>query len=235
MIDIIIPVKDGSRNNNLELKYALRGIQQHLKNFGEVYIIGDKISWLRGVKYLKVKDEKQSKFKERNIYRKILAASINKDLSENFLFMNDDHFLTKEMDTENLPFYYKSELRETMNRNTGNYRKTINNTRKILTNKGLTALDFDTHVPIVYNKEKIMCTFEGIDWNILYGYGIKSLYCNINKVEPVYEPDCKINNKTYTEINNKIKERFCFSTGSLNNDMIRVLNELYPSKSKYEI
>lgn len=234
MVDIIIPVKDGSRNNNYELRYALRGIEKYLRNYRDIYIVGQKISWLKGVKFLNIKDALQGRFKERNIYRKILSASLNKSVSDNFLFMNDDHFLTREIDAPTIPFYYKSELRQTMERNSGNYRKTINHTNKLLLKRGLTTLDYDTHVPVLYNKDKIMCTFEGVDWNVPYGYGIKSLYCNINNVDGIQEPDCKLNNKTYEEINNRIKERFCFSTGSLNNDIMRVLNELYPIKSIYE-
>lgn len=232
-IDVVIPLKDISKNNNFELRYALRGIEKHLKNFKDIYIVGQRVPWLTNVKYINVKDGKSSKFKEANIFNKI-SACIKSEVSENFLFMNDDHFLIRDMDAITVPFYYKGEIVDTMSRNTGNYRKTMNHSRKYLQKKGKPTLDFDTHVPIIYNKEKIMCTFGDIDWSIPYGYGIKSLYCNMNDVEPIHEPDCKINNKCYETCKEKTKDRFCFSTGSLNPDMIRFIEESYPNASIYE-
>jgi len=129
-------------------------------------------------------------------------------------------------------------LINTMAKNMGDYRKSLNHSRKLLIKLEKPTLDYDTHFPILYNKEHF-CTFvgEGANWNQPYSYVIKSLYCNRLGVKGEYAGDCKIQAKmTYEEIVNKIGEKSFFSTsdGCMNEDMIKYLNELYPTKSKYE-
>src|SRR5690606_4266018 len=112
---------------------------------------------------------------ERNIYSKVKYACNIEEVSENFLFMNDDHFLLSDFSAHEFPYHYKGFLSDTMLKNQGNYRKTMNHTRKHLLSAGKEQLDFDTHCPIIYNKEKFIKTFENINWNVPYGYGIKSM------------------------------------------------------------
>src|SRR5690242_4297239 len=129
-MDIVIPVKIGAQS--IELIYALRSLEKNLNGFGEVFIVGDKINALKGLNYIKVKDDKSSKFKERNIYRKILAACNDERVSEDFIFTNDDIMLTKLFDVNNIPFYHKGEIIDTMAKNAGDYRKSLNHSRKYL-------------------------------------------------------------------------------------------------------
>lgn len=236
-MDLIIPIKSGTIP--IELKYSLRSLDKYLKGLGNVFIIGERIHQLKGLKYLYFKDDRQSRWKERNIYKKIMVACKSKDVSEDFVFLNDDHFLTKEFDINSLPFYHKGDLQDTMVKNSGDYRKSLNHSRKLLSEAGKKTLDFDTHFPIVYNKKKFIDTFvcDGIDWNIPFGYVIKSVYCNYNDIDGEFGGDCKVQAKlTYEQIKEKIGDRSFFSTsdGSINDDMIKYLNELYPNKSKYE-
>lgn len=237
MIDVIIPVRTGTKPT--ELKYALRSLEKNLNGFGNIFIIGEQILSLRGLKYLHCKDDKQSKWKERNIMRKIMTACKSNDVSEDFIFTNDDIYLTQEFDANNLPFYHKDDLLGTMAKNNGDYRKSVNHTRKFLVDNNMPTLDFDTHFPIVYNKKKFSDTFvcEKLNWEISFGFVIKSLYCNSNGIEGEFGGDCKIQQKlNYEEIKAKIGDRSFFSTSdnSMNEHMIRYLNELYPNKSKYE-
>lgn len=236
-ISIVIPYNSKSKSN-LELIYALRSLDKNLKGFDKVFIIGNKINALTGLNYIECKDDKGSKFKERNIYRKILSACNDERVSDNFICTNDDIYLTKEFNADSLPFYNKGELINTMAKNTGDYRKSLNHTRKLLIKMENTTLDYDTHFPILYNKEQF-CTFvsEDTNWNQNFGYVIKSLYCNRLGVKGEYGGDCKIQTKmTYEEIVNKIGDKLFFSTsdGCMNEDMIKYLNELYPQPSKYE-
>jgi len=237
-ISVVIPIKSDTKNNNIELIYALRSLEKNLNGLGDIFIIGNKINSLKGLKYIECKDDKGSQFKERNIYRKILSACNDERVSNNFICTNDDIYLTKEFDANSLPFYHKSELINTMSKNAGDYRKSLNHTRKLLMKMKNTTLDYDTHFPILYNKEHF-CTFasEETNWNQPFSYVIKSLYCNRKGVKGEYGGDCKIQTKmTYEEIVNKIGDKSFFSTsdGCMNEDMIKYLNELYPTKSKYE-
>lgn len=239
MTSIVVPVKSFSKNNHKELVYALRSIEKHLKGFGEVFIIGDRINSLKGLKYIHCRDDRQSMYKERNIYRKILKACNHPEVTEDFIMLNDDHLLLKDFDVNNLPFYYKGTLEETLSKNMGDYRKSVNHTRKLLLSKDKPTIDFDTHFPIVYNKKKFIDTFvcNNVDWDKPFGYVIKSLYCNLNDIEGEFGGDCKIHHKMkYEDIVSKIGDRSFFSTsdGCLNEDMMRFLNEKYGTKSRYE-
>lgn len=236
-IDIVIPLGVGSKNDNIELRYCLRGIQCHLSNVRSVYIIGERPKWISGIVWKSAKDDRSSRFKERNIYNKIKLACNLSEVSDNFLFMNDDHFLLDDFDATEFPYHYKCKISETMLKNSGNYRKTMNHTRKHLISIGKEELDFDTHCPIIYNKEIFLLTFGKTDWNVNYGYGIKSMYCGINGIEGELVSDCKIQKPmSLEEIKATVKGRQYFSVGDggLNEEMKRFLNELYPTKSKYE-
>lgn len=232
-MDIVIPVLK-SKYNYIDLRYALRSIEKHLKGYGDIYIVGGRIPKFKNLKYIPAVDDRSSKFKERNIYRKIVKACNTPSISEDFLFMNDDHFLLKDFEADKFPFYHKGELIDSMAKNTGNYRKTLNHTKKLLTEANLPTLNFDTHCPIIYNKQYFLHTFTNINWNLYYGYGIKTLYSAFNHIEGIYEKDCKINNKTNTEMLAKISGRDWFSTGAISKGMLEVFEQLYPQKSKYE-
>lgn len=237
-IVVVIPYKSGSKNN-IELIYALRSLEKNLNGFCEVFVVGDKITSLKGLNYIISKDDKSSKFKERNIYRKILAACNDERVSDNFIFTNDDIMITKQFNIEEMPFYHKGELIDTMAKNAGDYRKSLNHSRKYLMKMGKTTLDYDTHFPILYNKEKFSRTFvhSDLNWDQPYGYTIKSIYANMLEVNGEYGGDCKIQMAmTYEEIVKKIGDKTFFSTsdGCMNADMIKYLEENYPNKSQYE-
>lgn len=233
MMDIVIPVLK-SKYNYIDLRYALRSIEKHLKGYRDIYIIGDKIPLFKNLKYIRATDDRSSKFKERNIYRKIIKACNEPSISEDFLFMNDDHFLLTDFEIEKFPYYHKGELADSMAKNTGNYRKTLNHTKKLLAEKNLPTLNFDTHCQIVFNKQLFFNTFTHTNWDLHYGYGIKSLYCGMNGIEGIYQPDCKINNKTNTEMLAKIAGREWFSTGAISRGMVEIFDTLYPQPCSYE-
>lgn len=236
-IDVIVPLGIGSKNADLELRYCLRGIEKHLSNVRNIYIIGERPKWITNIIWKSAKDERSSRVKERNIFRKISLACKLPEVSENFLFINDDHFILSDFDAETFPYHYKCNLSETKLKNTGNYRRTINHTRRHLINQGIEELDFDTHCPILYNKNLFLKAFEGVNWNLDYGYGIKSMYCGINGITGEHVPDCKIQTKqSYDKIKSTISGRGYFSIGDggFTHDMKMILEELYPNPSIYE-
>lgn len=238
-ISLVIPVKDSNNPNYKELVYAIRSFQTNLKGLGDIFIVGKIIKPLRGLKYISCNDEPTGKRKEKNIYRKIMAAIKNPEVSETFIFANDDHILLKEFNAEKLPYFHKGTLEQTMEKNVGDYRKSLNHTRKYLLSKEKPILDFDTHFPILYNK-KDFCTFvcnNKLNWEQPFGYVIKSLYTNMAGIKGEFGGDCKVQHKmTYSEIVEKVGEKAFFSTsdGCMNEDMIKFLEEKFPTKSTYE-
>src|SRR6187431_2538921 len=93
LTDILIPLGKGSRHNDLELVYCLRSIEKHLKGVGNVFIVGESPERVKNCMHVSVKDSPNNWDRAKNIYRKIRRCCSLPDLSDNFLFMNDDHFL----------------------------------------------------------------------------------------------------------------------------------------------
>jgi hypothetical protein len=244
-MDIVIPLGNGCVwGNEEELRYALRSVQKHILNVRNLYLVcneGKAPSWVKDAIVLYCNDEKGVAWKDRNIKNKIITAIDYPDLSDDFLFMNDDHFMLMDYELPNFPYYYREvDMITTINANVKNlaWMTSIKNTRDYLLYIGKSALMFDTHTPIIYNKEKFYNTVEKADWNKPFGFGIKSLYANMNDISGTYMPDAKLFSSE-TDINylkKKVQGKPCFSTSSYVVDSHReLITSLYPEKSRWEI
>lgn len=270
MTDILIPLMhNGSKYDNLELRYCLRSIEKHLKDYGNIFIIGEKPEWIKNVIHIPYVDSINNWQRSWNIYRKIMAGinytvkvineidlkeiSITEsgfeagynimesqiiELSDNFLFMNDDHYLLTDYVAGEFPYYYREEISLNSFINNPPQFKQYQNTMKLSLD---TCFDFDVHCPILYNKELFKKMFEGLLWKE-YGYAIKSVYCNkmLEITNWVSCEDLKFKERiTQKEsIYQALEGRSWFSIGDralLDGAMQEVLQELYPEPSKYEI
>lgn len=232
---IVIPLGRGSRWNDTELRYCLRSVEKHLTGYGEVIIIGEKPSWLRNVVHIPFDEgpAPQSHEKERNIFNKIMVACNDGWVTNRFLFMNDDHFLLQNFEAVRFPFYYDSTLNVLMT--VTDYKHTVKNTLDYF--NGALVGNFDVHAPIVYHREYFPWLSKA-DWSVKWGYCIKSMYCEKNGIIGDRYPDLKIN-EVYPadKIRNLITGRPWFSIGDRAREggLLKVLQELYPKKSKYEL
>ena len=234
---IVIPLGVGSRWNDTELRYCLRSVEKHLTGYGDVFIIGEKPSWLRNVVHIPFDEgfNPQSYEKERNIYKKVMTACNDGRVTDDFLFMNDDHFLLQDYEAMKFPYYCQGWLSEFMT--VTDYKTTISNTIELLWPLGHDCLYFDIHCPIVYNKARFAWCLSA-DWSKYFGYCIKTVYCNsVEGLKAIEYPDLKIN-EVYPadKIHKFIAGRPWFSIGdqARQGGLLKVLQELYPNKSKYE-
>ena len=253
--DILIPLMhDGSKYNNFELRMCLRSIEKHLKNYSNVYIVGELPTWInpQTIIHIPFEDSTDSKQRAWNIYRKIIAGinyfDWNEDceekdvISDNFLFMNDDHFLLTDYIAGEFPYYHRGQIQT---HRVGNEAQRIQmeNTVKLFYKNPI--LDFGVHCPIVYNKKLFIEAFKGLEWQD-YGYEIKSVYCSKRmrtkdefalKIQmygdfKFSEPAMKesiyiaLENRSWFSVGDK-----CLKSGA----MQEVLQELYSIKSKYEL
>lgn len=235
MTSIVIPLGAGSRNNDLELRYCLRSIEKHLTGYGDIFIVGEKPDWLRNVIHIPCPDYGDKTYdKEHNIYCKIMAACADDRVTDDFLFMNDDHFLLQNYEAGKFPYYCQGWLSEFLT--VSDYKHTVNNTVEWLL--GRDCPYFDIHCPILYNKEKFGWCVSHADWEKKFGYCIKTLYCEINAITAPEYPDLKINESYHSaQIHKLIAGRAWFSIGdkAFNGGIKKVLQDLYPKKSRYEI
>jgi hypothetical protein len=255
MVDVVIPLAWHSTNDYLELRYALRSLEKHMLNVGNVFIIGHtRPAWLTDeVTHIKKNDT--SKYASVNIKEKLLYACDVAVISDPFLLLNDDHFLLRQFDAAALPFYYNGLLVEKyLSCARTPYGRLLENTIIALERVGAGTRHFDIHCPVLYEKRIFKSIINGFDWSVHQGYGIKSLYCNVltaaydclsDKVQKkmwisdiVSVPDLHIAQpiRSPERLEELLEFKWFFSTfeGVLNDVMMAKLNELYPNPSKYE-
>ncbi|MFA9220547.1 MAG: hypothetical protein ACEQSL_05110, partial [Sediminibacterium sp.] len=150
-MDVVYVLGIGSPWQDNELRYSLRSVQQYLKDFDRVFIVGERPAWLQNIVHVPCRDGSQ---KERNIMEKILKVCAT-DVSDDFFFLNDDHFLLQETSTINFPYYYTGTLEETAS--TRHYMKpythSLRNTQSALMKNNYPQNYYDIHTPIVYSKK----------------------------------------------------------------------------------
>lgn len=236
MIDIVIPLGSKSLWQDNELRFALRSIEKYAKNYREIIVIGNKPEWLKNVIHIPFEEKWQ---KEKNIYLKIVKACRSPSITADFLFTNDDIILLKEIDCVRYPFYFKGILAQSINKQycDPEYLASLHNTAAALQKRNYAQNNFDTHCPIIYNKQLFIEAMSKYNWNANYGYVIKSLYSNTLGIKGQYARDLKIE-LAYcrSEIEEKIQGRdvFSFGDGALNYQLKQFLYHLFPHPSKYE-
>jgi len=238
-LDILIPLGKGSRWQDNELRYCLRSIEKSLVGVGNIFIVGECPEWLTGVIHIPFSDVPGYGYRDKNIFLKIMAGCEDKRLSDDFLFMNDDHYLLQNFIIEEFPYFNQGLLKDKIN-SMGDgipYKKVLVNTYDAM-RRHHWLLDFDVHCPIIYNKKRFALSFPEIKSWPDYGFAIKSMYCNKNGIEGIACEDLKFRDKlTAGQIKVVLQGRSFFSIGDrcLHGEMKQVLEELYPIKSKYEL
>ncbi len=238
MIDIVYPIGNGSRWDNNELRYSLRSVQKYLSNVGRVHIVGELPDFIHAVNYIPFQDI--HRWKETRIALKILKACQADYIGENFLFMNDDHFLLRPFDAEAFPYFMKETIATTAQNRRFNdaYRKSLVNSYMALTKNNFLTHNFDVHCPIIYNKKQFSAMMAMYDWDETnYSFIIKSMYCNTFGIPGVPCSDLKINNPLdHCQLTDIIRGREFFSIGdrAVNSDLLMLMENLYPEPSIYE-
>lgn len=231
-MDLVFVLGKGSKWNNTEIRYSIRSAEKFL-SYENIFVVGECPKWL-DVTHIPAIDPYPLN-KERNIFHKILTACDDPRISDDFIFMNDDHFILQEQ--KELPNYAAGTLEGYLkNKRVTTYSISVNNTMFALKKNKLPTTFFDVHCPIVYNKQGIQ-ELRKYNWGIRGGYVIKSLYGNTHKLQGVEMTDLKLKTPTDEEaIKQRIAGRNVFSIAdtAINTNLLNVLNELYPYKSKYE-
>lgn len=179
--DVVYPVKL-TRNGNRELRLSLRSLSNIPHR--NVYVVApERIEWLSDdVRFIECPDDHVS---YENVNRKLLAACSVDDLSENFVYMNDDIFIMREM--TDIPYWalsstLQTRLDEYKVTGLGIYAQDLMKTKQFLEEYRQSTIDFESHSPIVFHKgilEQILTQ------NIRLGHR-HTLYGNLTFQKPVY-------------------------------------------------
>ena len=155
-MDFVYIVKEDE--NNEDLKYSLRSIAKYYPE-NKVWIVGYKPSWVKNVEYLPVK---QSKDKWKNSMTNILTACKCKDISDDFILMNDDFFMIKPLvPIEMIANITLGLLPDTINKNKklkSPWYDAFQQVYYLLKDLNIPEpyYDFEAHLPLQINKKKFI-------------------------------------------------------------------------------
>lgn len=202
---VVIPYRE-DHHKGLELSYCIKGIRKFMVH-DNIVVVGDS-----GI------ITKQQRRKQWDIVCNIKAACDSPLVSDPFICMSDDVFLLKPY---GFTWYYHN----------GPIDENAKGQRRIINQNTLAAgceLNFDIHRPIKYHKSLFVSyVYDNFPNDRL----IQSMYCRcINPDWYVRVEDYKIRSRMkYADIMAYIKDKPMFSThpAAINDDMKRVLEELY--------
>jgi hypothetical protein len=179
-IDIVYPLGSGSIWQNNELRFSLRALEKNLKGYRNIYVVGVKPPWIKNVIHIPFPDQLVNNA-DGNITRKVLRVCQEADLSDDFLFINDDHFILKPIEASQIPPYHKGDLNNFPKGyfEQSFWRGRLWRTKNVLQEKGYPTLHFDAHVPIIFNKHRYPEVMSRFDFEKNIGFTMKSLYGNV--------------------------------------------------------
>jgi len=238
-MDVVYPLGTGSRWNNHELHYSLRCLEENLKGVRNVYVVGENPN-LKNVIHIPYPDVLVNNA-DGNITNKIVRVCKEKSLSDDFLFINDDHLIFKPIEISKFPNFFKFDLETKPDKYfRGNlWRRRLHRTFKELQKRGLPTLHFDCHTPIIFNKKKCLQVFSHFDYKQGIGYTMKSIYANAAKVKPTQLNGEKVlvtKPHTQSELNELTENTTIVSLKdeAITPDLKYFLAKKYPKKSKFE-
>ena len=227
-------VKEEEKND--ELRYSLRSLQniEHDK----VWLVGYKPSWVKNVGHIERFQRLHTKY--RNLILNAYAACVNEEVSDDFIYMDDDFFYIQPVD-DILP-YHNGKLNDLLERykqlNGRVYIKGLENVMSRLKEKGCSdSLSYELHVPMIFNKNKLRQIFEMDDSYFLNAeiFHMRSFYGNYYNLGGSHLNDVKIKWKEDNRASKIQYRKFVSTTDELfNGYILSYLRDLFPSKSQYE-
>lgn len=223
-----------------ELRFSLRALSENAVDLGRVFIAGVLPPWAVNVTHIPADDIYRHN-RDANIFHKTKLACECPEISDEFLFINDDHFLTGVISCAELPPFSKGCLSNNSKMFTaraGSYLRRLKRTYNELKSRKLSTWHYDIHCPIRFNKRKWLETMGQYEWNTEYGgFVMKSLYGNTLGLGYHHMSDCKIKTPhKEDEILEKTTGRWVFSVGDdgLNGACKNILRKMFPKPSIYE-
>lgn len=191
-MDVVYILGTGSHYRDFELRLSLRSIEKNLTGFNQVWIVGECPTWAQNVNHIPFPD-KLGVPSDYNIMSKVTRACEEADISESFLFCNDDHFIMKPFNAPEFPYFYEVSLEKYLSRRAyDTYAARARNTLKYLKANNLPTKHFDIHYPIIYEKSLFLKhVTNAVNWG-KDCYIIKSMYANSLNIEGVEAIDYKI-------------------------------------------
>ena len=182
------------------------------------------------------------KNKDANIIAKVLEVCNRKESSDNLLFISDDQILLKDTNKENIKPLYWENLSERNWSRRNRWVERLERTYLKLKQEGLSHYNYDTHIPVILDKNKFINIMGKYDWHIDgKGYTINTLYFNnldINNIKLSNEKACferEIESREKIKVECSKAKYLGWNSKGLNNSLKLVIEELFITKSNYEL
>ena len=208
-MDIVYICRDG---DNEELRYSIRSAVKNLPH-DNLWVVGGKPDWYSGP-YIEVPQDKAYYRNARTNIRTIIKSN---KISNTFILMNDDFFIMNKVDS--LPYMYSGLLIDKINTRESYSQGDLYTRMLMKTDSELyerskikKALDYELHVPMIFEKEKLslVISSQGL-WRSMYG-NINDVGGEIFKDVKIYAKDHILSknfidmNSTYLSTEDKIFE-----------------------------
>lgn len=225
-LDVVYFVKDGRFNE--ELRYSIRSVCKNMP-YNRIWVFGGCPKSI--VPDVRVRVEQAGRTKWDRVHAMFKMAAENKEITNDFILMNDDFFVMKPVDK--IETIYRATLDKHVEiLGNGQYRRMLDGINKELKKRGETNLSYELHTPFVYNKKKLLkllndnpklrCT--------------RTMYGNIYKIGGKKTNDVKIfSSKPGFDYKGSTFLSTDDTVINQNNDAWRYIMKQFPTQCKYEI
>jgi hypothetical protein len=236
-IDILLPLGPGSRNNNVELRMAIRSIEQHARRLRRIVVVGAIPDWLRETdRVFPVRRDEFRANKASRISLKVRWAFEHLDLTDTVAFWNDDYLLNRNADLRTIKDTYHGNLRHP--HASTPWQRLLEHTGATLAAGGLPTRHYDIHVPILLRRDLFLSL---ADWwersrRERPGLVMKSIYGNHHcHATGVVSPDKKLG-ATWRDRIDSVSRLWLFSYGddALKTGLAGWLQQRFPTPSAAE-
>ena len=180
MVDLIIPLGNGSKSKNDELRLFLRSLEKYGRGIRNVIVVAsDPPEWLTGVRMIQMDDPLKHN-KDGNIIRKIMAAITRDDITPEFAWSSDDCVLLSEFDFEHLPPIFNGRNKADFPADGSIWQRRVRRTFEYLESRGLQLKhNYESHTPQRYPTRKLLRAMRNVDYQTGIGYTINTLFCGV--------------------------------------------------------
>ena len=212
-----------------ELKYSLRSLEANFPH-KRVWFVGGQPKGFKPDKALPHKQSGANKWEM--IRSSMLKAAADPELTEEFFLFNDDFFIMKPVKGKFVNYADRTltwrieDLRKEFPW-LNNYGRTLVKAREELKCQGKPEVNFEVHVPMLFNKALVPTILK------CSSPQMRSIYGNVNQVPYIQHDDVKIydletvpTEATYISTNDNV-----FQNGAVG----KYIRECFPNPSRFEV